>query len=641
MVHPNSRFIDKIEYSNLKFLTGTNSVSSQITNSYFNTITGKPLTNLTLNTKVDNFFLDTVKNSLFERKNISESFVYKYPKVLETNAFRDIQVTNETTIDAVFIMEGASMLNMVGYYMYSIDGDAKRILANDGSSSYHYDATVIFPHVLSEDGNSNTLQQGHSRRLKGNLPNGNFANIYIGFFLVPHGWYVYKTDGLIDNDDIIYSTVDFNIKNSESEYGMITDKIYSVFVKAKSTNNDELLLVGFEDMPRSKESDLDYNDAVIGFEISEVLNIVDFDKYCDVEVEEEEITESNNIVCIDDDGEYIRFKDREYVLPINKHILVERHMCFDNQVDRDEMDNIYKDLLTNYKLSVDKDIEGGFHKLICKYLFRKNDISGAERKNNEKQIYIFESKYNRHKQDIMIRCKEQVSKNLANNNYSEKYKVYPLNDSYERDGPEIISLTDTIEKNKIKETNAVFRIIGNGIMSCKQGKARLPHQNKQIYTVYSTMDNNLGITINVKMDDHPVNYMLGIKNFVRWISFNVDNSGTAVIDLKNLDIYEIVNGNLVKNNSATFSKISVSGILTEDTGIKDMMKLFKSDSGTFYRKVVLKGGMTIFCVRMPIMKNNPTAVFARSDTLLKWNEKYVEKGGTYFNKHELYPVDNF
>jgi hypothetical protein len=305
------------------------------------------------------------------------------------------------------------------------------------------------------------------------------------------------------------------------------------------------------------------------------------------------------------------------------------------------MASIYESLLTNYKLDVQIENDDLIYKLIYKYLFRKNDINGCIKKNGEKQIYIFESKFNKQLDQIMTRYKEQVSKNLANINYSEKYKVYPLNDSYIKDGPEIISLTEDIEKNKINDTNAIFRIIGNGIMSCKQGKARLPHQYKQIYNVYNTMDNSKGISICAKMDDHPVNFMLGHKNFLRYISFNVDEDNKAVIDLGNLDIYEVLGENIMKNNSLVLEKIQISNILTEDTGIKEMMKLFKSDSGTMYRKVILKGGMTIFCVRMPIMKNNPTAVFARSDTLLKWNEKYVEKGGTYFNKHQLYPVNNF
>jgi len=244
-----AKYIDNIDFTQLNFLTATG-VTGTISSNDYDLTTGKPKNNLYLNSKVDAFFIDTLKNNLYENKNVNDSFIYKYPRVLETESTRDMQVTNETTIDAIFIHEGASMQNMFGYYIYTLDNEGnKKLLANDTDpQGYYYNPTVIFPYVYSESGDSTTIQQGNTRRLKGNLPNGNFENIYIGMFLVPHGWYAFKQNGPVANKDILYSTIDFNQKHKDSEFGMINDKIYSVYFKAKSDQDHELLSVGFEDI---------------------------------------------------------------------------------------------------------------------------------------------------------------------------------------------------------------------------------------------------------------------------------------------------------------------------------------------------------------------------------------------------------
>lgn len=646
MSYPGSRIIEKIDFTQLKFLVN-NTVVDSITDANFDLTTGKPLNNLSNNANINTFFVNTVSSSLYENTNINNNFIYKYPKVLELDVLRDMQVTEETTIDAVFIFEGASMKNMFGYYMYTVDENGnKKLLANDTETGgYYYSPTVIFPHVYSDASNSNTLQKGNKRRLIGNMPNGNFSNIYIGLFLIPHGWYASVNSSPIDNNAILYSTIDFNASYINSEFQSVNDKIYSVYFKSTSDQGHELLMIAFEDIIVSGTYDLDYNDCVVGFEISDVANIVDYDKYTSVEVDEEEDVVLNNIIFIDDNGEYVKFDKNIYHIDTTKNHIFERHMIFNNQSDRDSMYTIYNASNTNYKLSVTKVNEDGLYKLVLKHLFRMNDLKNVLTTNNgnsngnglKNELYLYESKFNKNNTSTFDAYRSLISKILEDSTYSEKYRLYRQDNN-----SEVIHLTDTINK-PTKEFSNKFRIIGNGVMDCKSGKSHLPFDTKQIYKVYKNVRSgtNIGIDINVKMDDHPTNYMLNHKTFLRYVSFRVSASELVIIDLANLNIYQEVDGNLVLNNSATFSNINVSSITYTNGNIKDIISIFKSDSGAFYRTVTLNGSAKFYCIRLPNVKNNPTMVLMNDGSYLEWNDKFNTLSGTYFNKNVKYAVSNF
>jgi hypothetical protein len=367
-MYPDSIAIDYIDYEKLKFLT--NRISNTIEPDDFDLKTGKPKNNIENNPKINPFF-ESIASNLSERNNIHKSFVFKYPNILDPNGPRDIQVGNETTIDIVFISEGASMLNMFGYYMYYIDEKgSKHILSNDKSpdSTYYYDPTVIYPYVYSYQDDPSTLQTGDTRRLRGNLPNGNFSNIYIGFFLVPHGWFAYLNKGPVDNKDILYSSTDFNCSYKESEYQMINDKIYSVYAKTIDKDKNELLFTAFEDILNPTTDDLDYNDCVVGFIISDVSNIVDYDKYCKVKLKESNHNVMpNNIVRYDEGGEYVHLDKEKYKIKETNSHCFERHMCFDNKKERDHMYDVLKLLSVNYKDNLYKTEKDD--KYMCRKIF--------------------------------------------------------------------------------------------------------------------------------------------------------------------------------------------------------------------------------------------------------------------------------
>lgn len=637
MTFPASKYIDNIDYTKLKFLIN-DSVVDTITTTNFDLTTGKPKQNLSINSKIDEFFINTINENLYENVNINNNLIYKYPKLLELDTARDMQVSNETTIDAIFIYEGASMKNMFGYYMYTIDGDGnKKILSNDpdvpNPDGYYYNPTIIFPHVYSDENNINTLQKGNTRRLKGNLPNGNFSNIFIGLFLIPHGWFAFEESSPIDNNAIFYSTIDFNRLYNNTEYITEKDKIYSIYFKAQSENGNELLLVGFEDIFVNGVYDLDYNDCVVGFEISDVNNIVDYDQYTSVVVEEPE-QEYNNIVYIDENGEYLKLNKNIYNIDLNNTYKFERHMLFPNESDRDEFYNIYINSDSNYKFSVSKVFEYGKYAVIITYLFRKNDIKlvyGESNGNSNKLLYLYESKYNKNNESNVNNYKKMIIKMLSDTNYSEKYRLYN-----NATNAEVIYLTHNIDKpvlsNKIK-----FRIIGNGVMDCKNGKSKLPSNEKQIYQVYK----NNNIIINVKMDDHPTNYMLNQKTFVRYVSFRANSSELVIVDLKNLNLYTEIESVLVLNNSITFDNIQISSITYTTGNIKDLINIFRTDSGAYYRTIKINNLMTFYCIRLPRVKNNPTMVFLNDSLNIQWNDTYSITSGTYFNKQTLYPKSSF
>lgn len=615
----------------------------------FDVKTGKPNKNITDDsdptTDINSFFMN-VQSNLFENKNINDNFIYKYPKVLEVDTLRDIQVTGETTIDVVFIMSGASMKNMFGYYMYYIDeAGNKIILANDPNkdTKYHYSPTVIYPYVYSVENDKNTLQCGNKRRLVGNMSNGNFSNVYIGFFLIPHGWYAFIMNSEIYDHNILYSTINFNKSYVPSEYQMVDDLIYSIFARVTDQKDNDLLFVAFEDIFVDGTYDLDYNDCVVGIIASDKSNIVDYDEYSKVDIENDEDSDneedntfdSNTIIGIDDDGEYIQLNNDKYIISGNYYF--ERHLCFDNKDDRDATYDVCISLLTNYKYDIKKEDDSNktTYYVIMSYLFRVNDIKKLKDSDENRKLYLFESKHSTHIKDIVEKYKAVTIKNLKNPNYYEKYKFWDANTN-----ETIIKLTDTINLPHKKGKN--FRIIGNGVMDCVNGKSHLPTKNSQIYMVYKNMSKSNGLVVNIKMHTHPTEYMSKSKNFVRYVSFIANTTEHVVIDLGDLSLYQEIKNELVSNETPTYTNIKISEIMTKaDSQIKLLISVFKNNSGASYRKVTINDSMDFYCIRFSNIKNNPTMIFLDASLLLEWNDKYNDFSGTYFNKQRIYPVSNF
>lgn len=627
--------ISHIEFNNLFYLNDTQTSLQTVLSDDF-TSTGKPLNNLTTNTVVDAFFLNTIKTSLEENINVYDKFIFTFPKVLELDEFRDLNVTGSTVIDAVFVSEGASMMNMFGYYFYTVDVDGTKLLLDNSDSNIdstdgYYRPTVIFPHVKSESNNQDTLQLGDMRRLKGNNVNGSFENIYVGFFLVPNGWYVKNGTGPYYNDAILYTTIDFCYNYTPTEYQMVTDKIYSVYAKAKSEHDDELLLVAFEDVFYSGVYNMDYNDCVVGFNISDVSNIANYDNFSSIVLTTED-TPSNNIVFIDSEGEYINISHPVFnQIDSTINYIFERHITVDSTTVRDELYDTVLELLTNFSIGVEK---SGDKTVIARYLFRKNDIKNATKKSTKKLLYLLQVKYNNSKRDKVNDYQIMIGQNLIKEGYSESYRFYPQNN----DQVGTIVLTDNYDKPVVESGD--FRIIGNGVMDCIKGKSHLPFKDVQIYKVYRNINTstNKGLVINIKMDNHPSGYMVGKKTFVMWVSFHVNGNDLVTVNLDTLDIYD---SNMTINNNLSYDTIKISDKQSNSEYIKDLISVFRNDSGATYRTVTVNNYLVFYCIRFPNIKNNPTMVYLDSTMFINWDNAVNITDGTYFNKQTFYPIDNF
>lgn len=639
---PNSRTIPNISYSNLYFLTAPNTAAPSLSPASFNPITGKPLSNLNGNAMIDSFFLNTVKSSLSERVNINENFIYKYPQVLEVDAMRDLSITNETTINAVFVHEGAAMKNMFGYYFYYTDPETgnKHILDNDpeNPSEYYYRPTVIFPNVTCEPGDYTTLQPGDTRLLKGNLPNGNFEHITIGFFLICFGWYAHTTETTINDDRILHTTIDFNHSFAPSIHQTINEKIYSVFVKSTNENGDELLLVGFEDCVFNN-GDLDYNDCVIGIQASDVNNIENYDLFAEMKLEDAVDPTYNNLITLSDDGEYVSFKDSQYTINTKYDHRFERHMCFSNDSERDEMYEIFRKLKPNYVVSKTKTSPS---KLVITYLFRKNDLLFSKH-DDYKRLYLLDIKYNKGEDDDKDNTNDYVrflQEHLLT--YSEKYTLYEVVRPPDNHIPvTVIPLTATFDAPKQSKMISM-RLLGSGLVDCKNGKANFPSKTRAIYQYYKSTSRRSTLGLNIKMDTHPTGYKDGHQYFIRYACFVSDNQH-VVIDLGNLSLHQDNGSGVLTplSSPASLNNFSISSISTDPLNIKELQLIKRNDRLMSYRTITIKNNITFYAIKSPTTKNNPTAIFVNSYNLTSWSDMVNTVTGTYFNKQRFYVLTNF
>jgi hypothetical protein len=474
----------------------------------------------------------------------------------------------------------------------------------------------------------------------------NFENVYIGFFLVAHGWYANVMNSYVADKYMICSTVDFAQKYKPTGYDIVDNKIYSVYVKGYSESGDEMLLVGFEDSVANGGGDLDYNDAVIGFRISDVNNIVDYDKYSKIVVKTPP-EPKNNIINYDDNGEYIIFDKNKYNLLPGIDYVFERHLTFNNQIDRDQYFTILNTLRDNYKYGKSIVNDNGTYKIIIKHLFRKNDIASSK-KNNSHIFYLFQLKFNT--RQIIADYEKMVNEGIVNGKYTERYRLYELQTL-----KEIIKLTDTFDRpSKIIDndgkTDGNFRIIGDGIVDCVNGRARIPFDVAGNYLIYKNINyDSSGFVINIRMDTHPDNFMAGKKNFLSMVSFIVNNGNVnenIVVDLRNLKLFSYDSNNNpiemknIEQINSEYKTISVSDVKSGNSTIKDLVAIFSNNSNSRYRTIKINNTMTFYCIRFANVKNNPTMVFMNNQDILSWASKYNSVSGTYFIKQRIYPIDS-
>ncbi len=178
--------------------------------------------------------LDDINESLPERRSVP----LLNPQFLAHGTETNIVLTQSADVWVTFVAEGAAWRNSLGYYTYPV-GQAPQ------SVDDIEELTVIFPNA-SMAGSGGGLQPGDKVFL-GSFP----ANTVVGWFLVANGW----------NGRVVRITP-HGIHFSQPELNQETDPALKPHMVLLHDRVRSLFLIGFEDMPRDKGSDDDFNDAL-------------------------------------------------------------------------------------------------------------------------------------------------------------------------------------------------------------------------------------------------------------------------------------------------------------------------------------------------------------------------------------------
>ena len=180
-------------------------------------------------------FLDDVNASLPEKKPVPDY----HPEYIADGVNANTILTEEAEVWITFVHEGAGYKNVLGYYTYNKNDPPKK-------KSDLKNLKIIFPNA-SYKNSGGGLQSGNKVYL-GKFP----KDTVIGYFIIADGWDRYNQTNT-DGQQVFYSNSEFNPEKKAD------DKRHNVMLWDPER---EILLLGFEDLNRSKGSDDDFNDAV-------------------------------------------------------------------------------------------------------------------------------------------------------------------------------------------------------------------------------------------------------------------------------------------------------------------------------------------------------------------------------------------
>ena len=161
----------------------------------------------------------------------------KYAQIFSTTSQQRIVLTKDSDVYVSFVAEGATIGNVLGYYIYNS--------ASTPGGADDIDKQLIFPNV-----DNTYLKIGDSRRL-GNAPLK--AGTVIGFFLIVGG---YHNDGVYFKKPTFYTDTQWNADGAKQH----------VMYQEQECGN---IILGFEDK-NSSTADKDYNDII--FTVSDNIN---------------------------------------------------------------------------------------------------------------------------------------------------------------------------------------------------------------------------------------------------------------------------------------------------------------------------------------------------------------------------------
>lgn len=417
-----AKVLASITPSTVYYLIGENQSSSTFSTSYFTSKNAKPLNNYVIN-NVDPNLIRTIETSLPERSNNSPTVFDSFPNILDGN--NDIVVdSTETTLTVSFISEGAGYLNSLGYYFYYVDTNGDHIILTNADdnldfSNGYYMPTIVFPNAsFSRSGGD--LQSGGTRILKGNLSNGKFQNINIGFFLISNGWkttgngylstgtgYVmHTTPSLNANYDLDNMTIEMNNAISNANNQEEIDTITSTYKSDYRRGIQSIILfyitevswiLTFEDILRPS-GDSDYNDLVLLVKKDPAPSQQEINNYVTV------TPPANNDVKgqVDSEGMFL-WLDANYMCGSGINLILERTVHFrTTDITYTENGSTITISPKDYVLSLINNLNWNYnHEIIGqtsnsitqKFTFNTNDVN-VNTLNGKVKLYILSTKYN-------------------------------------------------------------------------------------------------------------------------------------------------------------------------------------------------------------------------------------------------------
>ena len=203
---------------------------------------GRPNYLLSPDAAISAELINVVNASLPEEKPVPQ---YN-PQYITNGVSSALRVIENATVEVVFVHEGAGYKNVLGYFHYPTN--------NPPTSVSQINKIIAFPNS-SYSGSGGSLVSGNRVQLQywngTSLTNVFPAGTSIGWFIVANG---FKSDASINQyAPHYYSLEQFNPEVSPAK------KPHNVLLYDPQR---QLVIIGFEDLPREGGSDDDFNDAV-------------------------------------------------------------------------------------------------------------------------------------------------------------------------------------------------------------------------------------------------------------------------------------------------------------------------------------------------------------------------------------------
>jgi hypothetical protein len=510
---------------------------------------GKP-DYLTTDEPIDPEYLNRVRRSLPELGNV----IKHSPQYLTNTATRNVIIRSKdegfkgSDIYVTFIDEGAGYLNVLGYYVYDLNGeyDIPTIPEGDGYRPLKYSErdmvdekgksilrkTIIFPNG-SRNGSGGSLKLGNRVKLLYDPSNPDLKfpnNTGVGFFLIPNGWDA-RLKSFNHSSGTIYSDNIFNTPTVSEPNG----SIQTILLMDEEGIDDSVqsMVIGIEDIMRPG-GDADFNDMII--KVTHTANIEPISGRLTL-APTNPITENTSVT--DSTGLYINLTDPMMLL-LNKistdHFKISHVFKKKTHKKASLLKTVLEDIDWEYEAVVDEDHgyddEEGFTALRIAHHIPKDRLN--------KFLYLMKSATNNTRLS-------RLDPNIRNIVYFQN--DYVFDDEID---PEYFIVTDGSD-------NEVFNLNGRPnrsrmVSPLAMGDPHFTTIDGRNYTIDDLLGNfalinNDYLTINTAVDFYPPNTNIDLYKDLTFMKHIYVKYGTEhfVLDFFQPGIYyQLVDGDLVE-----------------------------------------------------------------------------------------------